>query len=89
MTTRQARPSRSAAGKANARISAAALREASPEVQDGENLLTETLISGKSKREDSLAWVEMESEPVGQMIPWCRDEARNLLANMFVTTGIF
>lgn len=89
MTTRPPRPSRSAAGKANARISAAALHEASPEVQDGETLLTETLTSGKSKREDSLAWVEMESEPVRHMIPWCRDGARSLLTNVVVTTGIF
>lgn len=52
-----------------------ALRETSPAVQDGESLLNETLISGKNKREDSLAWVEMESEPVGQMTP-CRRRPR-------------
>lgn len=67
-TTRQARPSRSAAGQANAKISAVALRETSPEEQDGRNLLAETLtMSSGSKRDDSLAWVEIESEPVGEM----------------------
>lgn len=66
-TTRQTRPSRNAAGKANARISAVAFRENSPETQDNQNLLAETFSSGNSKRQDSLAWVEMESEPVRRL----------------------
>lgn len=63
-TKRQDRPSRSAAGKANARISAVALRETSLETEGNQNLLAETFSSGNSKRQDSLAWAEMESEPV-------------------------
>lgn len=73
--TRQTRPSRDAAGKANANISAVALRETSPEVQENSNLLAETLTAfSGSKRDDSLAWAEIESEPVGKAIFWSRHQ---------------
>lgn len=66
-TTGSTRPSRSAAGKANAKISAVALRETSPDEQENGRLLAESLTAFTGKRRnEALGWVDMESEPVRQ-----------------------